>query len=169
MCVFGPIIDHVQEHGVKSDRIIVFCRTYNDCSAIFQLLELELTNRNALILTDEPGTRKFVCEKFTVCSSQKTKSDILSSFTKPDGVVRIVVATIAFSMGLDTPNVRQVIHWGPPEDLELCLLYAVMYVLSRVSVMNVIHVHKSIVQTYTPLKLHHPYYHLMQAKSFSPS
>lgn len=33
-------------------------------------------------------------------------------------MVRIVVATIAFRMGLDTPNVRQVIHWGPPEDLE---------------------------------------------------
>ena len=34
-------------------------------------------------------------------------------------MVRIVVATVAFGMGLDTPNVRQVIHWGPPEDLEL--------------------------------------------------
>lgn len=25
MCAFGPIIDHIQEHGIKSDRIIEFC------------------------------------------------------------------------------------------------------------------------------------------------
>ena len=42
-----------------------------------------------------------------------------TSFTNPDSVLRIVVATVAFGMGLDTPNVRHVIHWGPPEDLEL--------------------------------------------------
>ena len=34
-------------------------------------------------------------------------------------MVRIIVATVAFGMGLDTPNVRHIIHWGPPEDLEL--------------------------------------------------
>ena len=34
------------------------------------------------------------------------------------GLVRIVVATVAFSMGLDSPNVRRILHWGPPEDLE---------------------------------------------------
>ena len=40
MSLFGSVIDYVQEHGVKSDRIIIFCRTYEDCSAIFQLLAL---------------------------------------------------------------------------------------------------------------------------------
>ncbi len=33
--------------------------------------------------------------------------------------MRIVVATVAFAMGLDAPNVRQVIHWGPPSDSEM--------------------------------------------------
>ena len=42
-----------------------------------------------------------------------------ASFTDPSGIVRIVVATVTFGLGLDSPNVRHVIHWGPPEDLEL--------------------------------------------------
>lgn len=29
------------------------------------------------------------------------------------------MATVAFGLGLDSPNVRHVIHWRPPEDLEL--------------------------------------------------
>ena len=30
----------------------------------------------------------------------------------------MVIATIAFGMGVDTPDIRNVVHWGPPEDVE---------------------------------------------------
>ena len=31
--------------------------------------------------------------------------------------MRVVVATIAFGMGLDSPNVRKIIHWGAPDKI----------------------------------------------------
>ena len=32
--------------------------------------------------------------------------------------MRVIIATTAFSMGIDIPNIHQIIHWGPPANLE---------------------------------------------------
>jgi ATP-dependent DNA helicase RecQ/Werner syndrome ATP-dependent helicase len=34
------------------------------------------------------------------------------------GRVHVVVATVAFGMGIDMPNIRKVVHWGPPKTVE---------------------------------------------------
>ena len=45
----------------------------------------------------------------------------MSGFIASDGPIRIVVATIAFGMGLDAPNIRTVIHWDPAMSIEAYL------------------------------------------------
>ena len=55
---------------------------------------------------------------FTACTPPDIKKHILHSFCSKEGVLRVVVATAAFGMGINCPNVRKIIHWGPPSDLE---------------------------------------------------
>ena len=42
----------------------------------------------------------------------------VSDITVPDSLLSVVVATTAFGMGIDSPNIRHVIHWGPPSAMQ---------------------------------------------------
>ena len=48
---------------------------------------------------------------FTACTTLSVNETILLSFCKPDGILRVVIATMAFGMGLDFPIVHRIIHW----------------------------------------------------------
>ena len=55
---------------------------------------------------------------FTRASKKEMKEKVLTSFVKADGKLRLVIATTAFSMGIDCPDIRNVIHFGPPPTVE---------------------------------------------------
>lgn len=64
-----------------------------------------------------PDLPKFrLIDMFTACTRQAVKESILASFCNPQSNLRVI---IAFGMGIDCPNVRQVLHWGPASDIEL--------------------------------------------------
>ncbi len=56
-------------------------------------------------------------DMFMSCTDQEVKDSIIKLFSKTSNL-RVIVATMAFGMGIDCPNVRQVIHYGSPSDVE---------------------------------------------------
>lgn len=44
--------------------------------------------------------------------------DILSDFSRPDGNIRVLIATIICGMGINCQGVRPIIHYGPAINIE---------------------------------------------------
>lgn len=59
-----------------------------------------------------------VCQLYSAATSKVMKTKVLQQFVDPSSPLRVIVATIAFGMGLDAPDVHRVLHWGPADSIE---------------------------------------------------
>ena len=100
------------------ERIIVFCRRYEEVTEIYYFFKQNL----GIHFTEPPGApdlaRFRLLDMYTHCTHQTVKDVILERFTSQSSL-RIVIATIAFGMGIDCPDVHQIIHWGVPDNEEM--------------------------------------------------
>ena len=115
--VFMPLLSRLKKDRERTPRTIVYCQSYNMCADVYiflsQNLGCELTKP-----IDAPNLARFrLVDMFTSVTSSKQKETIIDLFTKPSQL-RVVIATIAFGMGIDCPDVRQIVHIGKPEDVE---------------------------------------------------
>ena len=71
--------------------------------------------------TEPPGYPDYhnfcVMDMYTRACSDEMCKNVLTSFMQPGGKPRLVVATMAFSMGVDCPDIVNVTHYGPPSSV----------------------------------------------------
>ena len=115
---FTPLVEEIRRYRTETNRVIIYCRTYEACSMIYMFLK----SRLGAEMTEPSGavdlSRFRLVDMFCACTTTPVKNAILQSFCSTNSTLRVVVATVAFGMGLDCPNVRRVIHWGPSSDVE---------------------------------------------------
>ena len=101
----------VQEAQDKNHYVYQLLKEHDEAGIIY------VRSRKATIEIAEFLKRKEIsATSFHGGLSKKEKSDRLESWLKDQ--TRIMVATSAFGMGIDKPNVRTVIHLNLPENLE---------------------------------------------------
>ena len=116
--IFAQLLAELQAKRTSLDRVIIFCKNKTDCAKLYAFFESNLGPD----FTEPPGVSESILEcrlvdMFFKGTESTVKMGILANFTKPSPL-RIVIATVAFGMGVDCPDVRLIIHLGPPSDLE---------------------------------------------------
>ena len=112
------IATQVLATGKYLPRMIIFCKQYDQCSVMYALFKQYL-GPNFTSPPSAPDLSKYrLVDMYTRCTESEVKESILESFSNPNGNLRVVIGTIAFGMGLDSPNVRHIIHWGPSSNID---------------------------------------------------
>ncbi|SMN01812.1 ATP-dependent DNA helicase RecS (RecQ family) [uncultured Candidatus Thioglobus sp.] len=115
---FTPVLERLLLDRINAPRIIIFCERIMLCSTLYEFFRSGL-GECFTEPVDAPDLSRFrLVEMFSSCTPDSVRRQIIKSFCTPSASLRVVCATIAFGMGVDCPDVRQVITFGIPEDVE---------------------------------------------------
>ena len=115
---FEPVVSGLRQARLLYERTIIYCNLQSQCATLYLYFRKQLGSE-MLEPKDAPDISRFrLIDMYTSCTESRVKDQIIESFTNPLSPLRIVISTIAFGMGIDCPDVRSIIHYGPPKDIE---------------------------------------------------
>jgi len=115
---FTPLVEELTMKNIGTPRTVIFCRTYNDCHSVYLFFKHSLMEKIYFPQGALRDSKHRLVDMYTACTAKSVKKNIVENFTAANGTCRVVIATIAFGMGLDSPDVRTTIHWGPSASIE---------------------------------------------------
>ena len=117
-CLVETMCDALRDKRINLPKTVVFCRSCKDCADLY----VAIIDKLGKDKTEPPGYPNFLeyrlVSMYTRASKTSVKELIMSLFRNTQSTLRVLIATTAFSMGIDIPDIRRVYHWGAPSDLE---------------------------------------------------
>ena len=109
------IVKMIQENGLECPKTLLFCNTTKDIAEVANYLLFKL-GKDAYYPHDSKKMTDCVIGIYHSMTWQQYKERVVSSM-KGSGKKRVIIATSALSMGVNFPDVRYVVHWGPARNL----------------------------------------------------
>lgn len=98
-----------------ANAILIYCTRRDECERLAVLIRT-LHNDTTHITANNRKRLSWNAESYHAGMSSARRKQVQKAFMK--GHVRIVVATIAFGMGINKQDIRGVIHYNMPKDFE---------------------------------------------------
>ena len=114
---FSSLQTGVAQKGLDFPKTIIYCQCIEDCANLYTFFRESLKEKFVLLIGAPDLPRFRLVDMYTSCMDPNIKDTIMMYFTKLE-IPRILIATIAFGTGIECPNVRQVVHFGAPSDIE---------------------------------------------------
>lgn len=106
------LVEDIRKLNNKCDRTIIYCQPIKQCRVIYGMLR----GKDLFAEKTSTGEKLPSVEMLHSCSPATNKK-ILTSFRHKDGITRVLVATIAFGMGVNCKAVHRIIHYGPSKNI----------------------------------------------------
>ena len=115
---FRWLIDDIKENNINTDKTLIYCKTQKDCGKLFRVFKLELGRFAYCTPTAEPMSENMVIGMYHHNTLLHHQQRIINTFFKAGGICRVVFATAALGMGVNSPDIRRLVHFGPPRSIE---------------------------------------------------
>ena len=115
---FAVLLSTLREKCITTPRVIVYCRTLTMCADMFDLFSFEMGSEQYHPVGAPEVSDNRLFGMFHAKTPQSSKEVIIRSLLDPQGVVRIVFASLAIGMGVDLRGVNTIVHYGAPSSME---------------------------------------------------
>ena len=112
------LISDLLQQRREYPKTLIFCRKYSVCTNLY----LQIRSTMNISFTEPLGNPDLhvfrLVDMFHGAATTAMKERVLKSFSVTESKLRVVIATTAFGLGIDIPDIRQIIHFGPPNDID---------------------------------------------------
>lgn len=115
---FFSLVTTLREKMVDTPRVIVYCQSRDRCADLYAHFHYELGEASYYPPGSPHVSDYRLFGMYHADTPQYNKDVILNSLIAPNGVVRVVFATIALGMGVNLQDVNNVIHYGAPQSID---------------------------------------------------
>ncbi|KAJ0178284.1 hypothetical protein K1T71_006107 [Dendrolimus kikuchii] len=114
------LVSFLTSERIKSfNSIIVYCIRRDECERVAAILRSCLQENGKMSMETKTKKRKrmsYIAEAYHAGMSASQRKKIQKHFM--DGSLRIIVATVAFGMGINKSDIRCIIHYNMPSSFE---------------------------------------------------
>jgi hypothetical protein len=112
---FHWLVENVRRDRQATAKTIIYCRSIKACGLLYDYM------------MDQFGDAAYIGRKFSAnclfamyhhATRRRIKRIVAENFPRPDSCIRVVIATVAFGMGIDCPDVSMVVNWGASRSFE---------------------------------------------------
>ena len=115
---FHELTLSLKNNLINTPRVIVYCQSLTMCSDLYAHFHDVLGNASYYPAGAEKISDNRLFGMFHSCTPQYNKTIILKSLLDPNGIVRVVFATVALGMGIDLKDLNAIIHYGAPQSID---------------------------------------------------
>ena len=110
--------DELKSKRLLTPKTVLFCHSLQHCANIYGSVKRCLVKDITEPPESPPYYNNYLISVFTSVSTVQMRELLLQEFSTAGSVLRLLIATTAFGLGVDCSDIERVIHWGSPSTLE---------------------------------------------------